>query len=228
MPSGSWRRWRRSRPSDAERAVTIMATPPVTVGDLAAASGLRVSDLLAEGEESMGFVPVPPRASAVSASFEWDIHHEEPVRSPDALARRVLTSYSVRFARGPAPAVSAGFSVQPAGDGFVLSWRPLVAPLEDPAAVAERLRAAAAFDEKLRVPAAGLAVALGAPGAYAQSIGVHMDTWVLELTIGGHRLVATLEAPPTGEPVPGVSIPAAMACALGEADVVSHLRMEAA
>ena len=42
--------------------------------DLAASLGLQLTDLLAEGELSMG--DLPPSQSGVFASYRWDIHHE--------------------------------------------------------------------------------------------------------------------------------------------------------
>jgi hypothetical protein len=179
--------------------------PAVTVRDLATALDIRVEDLIADGERSLGSIPAAPRHSDVFLTYQWDVHHEAPVSSPDALTPRVLTSYSVRLA-----------------DGRDLTWRPPVAPPADPDVVAERLRAGE-DDLELRVSALALARALGAPDAYARSVGVHMSTWLVVLPDG---VVGTLEAPPRGEPVPGVSLPAASARVLGEDDVIRRLHRQ--
>jgi hypothetical protein len=50
-----------------------------------------------------------------------------------------------------------------------------------------------------------------------------MSDWVVALPGG---IVGTLEAPPRGEPVAGVSLPAASARVLGEDDVIRHLRRQ--
>jgi hypothetical protein len=183
----------------------LAAFPAVTVRDLAAALDIRIDDLIAAGDQSLGSIPAAPRPSDVSLSYEWDVHHEAPIGSPGALAPRVLTAYSVRLP-----------------DGRVLTWRPPVAELADPAALAERLRAGE-DDLELRVPALALARALGAPDAYARSVGVHMSTWLVVLPGG---IVGTLEAPPKGDRVPGVSLPAAGARVLGEDDVIRYLRRQ--
>ena len=62
--------------------------PPVLVRDLAAATGLDLSTLV----PAMGMLP--PNGAGVSASFAWDMHHENPVSDPDDLGRRELISWS--------------------------------------------------------------------------------------------------------------------------------------
>jgi hypothetical protein len=89
----------------AQAAVTLagaglglVLVPTTHVRDLAAGLGLQVSDLIGDGETSMGSLT----ASHVRATYRWDLYHEEPVRSADDLAWRELTSYTVRFAAGRA------------------------------------------------------------------------------------------------------------------------------
>ena len=60
-----------------------MHAPPATVGELAAALGLRIADL--EG-------------SGVAYAYAWDVHHELPPDSIEALAGRALTAYRVPLA----------------------------------------------------------------------------------------------------------------------------------
>ena len=89
----------------AQRAVLALAgpglglvlVPPVYMRDLAAGLGLSLTELLPEGEISMGSLPP---SSLVRASYRWDIHHEEPVTSADALGPRTLSRFSVRFDSG--------------------------------------------------------------------------------------------------------------------------------
>src|SRR5947207_12640574 len=78
--------------------------PPVLVADLAAALGVRVSDLVPDGWYGIGSILVPARLSAavddVSADYEWDLYHERPVTSAEDLAKRRLHRYQVRFTAG--------------------------------------------------------------------------------------------------------------------------------
>jgi hypothetical protein len=68
-------------------AAPLVHAPPATVGELAAALGLRIADLEPRG---------------VAYAYAWDIHHELPPESLEALARRVLTAYRVPVADGAA------------------------------------------------------------------------------------------------------------------------------
>jgi hypothetical protein len=61
-------------------AAPLVDAPPATVGELAAALGLRVADLDARG---------------VAYAYAWDVHHELPPGSIEELARRALTAYRV-------------------------------------------------------------------------------------------------------------------------------------
>ena len=63
---------------DAVDAAPLVDAPPATVGELAAGLGLRVADLEPRG---------------VAFAYAWDIHHELPPDSVEALARRALTAY---------------------------------------------------------------------------------------------------------------------------------------
>jgi hypothetical protein len=92
----------------AARAVLALAgaglglvfEPPVRVRELAASLGLGVDDLLAGGEPSMGSVAAAE--PSMSASYAWDVHHEELVRTAEDLAPRTLVSYRARFPAGRA------------------------------------------------------------------------------------------------------------------------------
>ena len=82
------------------------------------------------------------------------------------------------------------------------------------------------------MPASDLARALGHPTAVAQTVGVHMSSWVLATVVGDHtsslrvgcwRAEAELRARASGAEVPGVDVPAAMVAFLGSEDVVSQV-----
>ena len=72
-------------------AAPLVDAPPSTVGELAAALGLRVAELEPRG---------------VAYAYAWDIHHELPPDSVEALARRALTAY--RLPLSDADACEAG------------------------------------------------------------------------------------------------------------------------
>ena len=59
-------------------AAPLVDAPPATVGELAAALGLRVAELEPRG---------------VAYAYAWDVHHELPPDSVEELARRALTAY---------------------------------------------------------------------------------------------------------------------------------------
>ncbi len=206
-----------------ETVRALAAAPPVHVRDLAAALGCDVGDWLGAG---MGAVSAP----GVTAAYGWDIHHERPVGSAQALAGRELTSYALHFGAGRARLGEVGGALAVsalADDGFVLSW-PAPEPLGDPAELAARVRAAAAPGElSLEQPVAALALAeaLGALGAFAHTVDVHMSSWVVELRCAGWTVRARLSGSPSGEPVPGVSLPAALARGLGREDVVRSMQL---
>ena len=63
---------------DAVDAAPLVDAPPATVGELAAALGLRVAELEPRG---------------VAYAYAWDVHHELPPASVEELARRALTAY---------------------------------------------------------------------------------------------------------------------------------------
>jgi hypothetical protein len=58
----------------------LVHAPPATVGELAAALGLRIAELEPRG---------------VAYAYAWDVHHELPPGSIEELARRALTAYRV-------------------------------------------------------------------------------------------------------------------------------------
>jgi hypothetical protein len=64
-------------------AAPLVHAPPATVGELAAALGLRIAELERHG---------------VAYAYAWDIRHELPPDSVEALARRALTAYRVPLA----------------------------------------------------------------------------------------------------------------------------------
>jgi hypothetical protein len=68
-------------------AAPLVHAPPATVGELAAALGLRVAELEPRG---------------VAYAYAWDIHHELPPGSIEDLARRALTAYRVPLEDAPA------------------------------------------------------------------------------------------------------------------------------
>jgi hypothetical protein len=87
------------------------------------------------------------------------------------------------------------------------------------------------FELRPPMPAARLAAVLGAPGAFARTVDVHMSHWQLagpdgDLRIGPWKVEATIDGRPAGGPVPGVSLPAALARELAGGELVSrvHLR----
>jgi len=63
---------------DAVDAAPLVDAPPATVGELAAALGLRVAELEPRG---------------IAYAYAWDVHHELPPASVEELARRALTAY---------------------------------------------------------------------------------------------------------------------------------------
>jgi hypothetical protein len=185
-----------------------------TVGELAAALGMPMSDLVAGGMWDMGSVA----AGELSATYAWDMYHEAPVASADALAARELTSWTVRFA-----------------DGSVLQWPPPAppVPLSDVEAFAERVRrddldsTVLTLDPPL--PARDVARALGHPDAIGRSVDVHMSSWRLAgpagepLRLGRCEIEATLGGWASGPEVAGVAIPAAAVHHLGAGDVVLRI-----
>ena len=56
--------------------------PPERLGDLAAALGVTVDELFADGHSDMGHV-IHER---FSATYDWDLYHERPMRSAGASA----------------------------------------------------------------------------------------------------------------------------------------------
>jgi len=71
----------------------LIRTPPETVGELAAALGLRIEELVPHGRFAMGSI----LGSGVSAEYEWDMYHEAPVETLGALARRRLISFRLHL-----------------------------------------------------------------------------------------------------------------------------------
>ena len=76
-----------------------------------------------------------------------------------------------------------------------------------------------------------VAAALGAPQAFARTVDVHVSSWRREtregpIVVGGWRVDVALAGRPSGEPVPGVVIPAASARLLGGGEAVRHLRVQ--
>jgi hypothetical protein len=205
----------------------LVPDPPETVGALALALGLTVEQLVPHGMYSMGSILGP----GVSAEYEWDMHHEAPVETLGALARRRLTSFRVTLAGDVEPALRDRFG--PPRDGrygpFALSpdaleWRAAwPAEAGDAAALADRIAAArepGPLPLDAPVPAAALAAALGHPDAVARTVDVHMSSWRLgPLAYGEWEVEAALERAPTG-PEAG-SIPAGVARAL-DPDVRVH------
>jgi hypothetical protein len=226
-------------------AAPLVHAPPATVGELAAALGLRIADLDGRG---------------VAYAYAWDIHHELPPDSIEALAWRALTAYRVPLGDATAceTALREGHGEPVEIEGrrryghFMLSAGGLEWHAELPdwavtagdreagrrslAALSERLRgggepdeAELTFDPPL--PAAEVAAALGAPEAFASTVDVHMSSWRLEtsegpIEVGGWRVDAALAGRPSGDPVPGVEIPGASARLLGGGETVGHLRVE--
>ena len=221
----------------------LVLMPPDRVWGLAAGLGRQVSDLIAEGESSMGMLPASPmRDVDYSASYRWDMYHERPVSSAADLGRRELITYSVRFPSGRARC-EAGlgepghFFLDTADtDAFTLTWYAetpdWALPPVDHALDTLAARISAGQVEHLEfrpaVPAIELARALGAPEAFARTVDVHMSSWRLDtpagaLRIGDFSVEATLANYPAGEDVPGLELPAARAVVLTPGDVVRHL-----
>ncbi len=225
--------------------LALIRDPPVSVGDLAGAVGLRVEQLVPHGMYSMGSIHGP----GVSAEYEWDIHHEAPVETLGALAERRLVAYRVSapsdamesalralYGEGAAGDAAARGSAARRYGPFALSadsleWRaawPL--PPGDAEALAVRIAAARepgpiALDAP--VPAAALAAALGHPGAVARTVDVHMSRWRIEpLSHGGWEVEAMLERAPAGEPRP--SLPATATRALDPEVLVCSVTLRCA
>jgi hypothetical protein len=198
--------------------LALVRDPPASVGELAAALGLRMEQLVPHGMFSMGSILGP----GVSAEYEWDMYHEAPVETLGALAGRRLMSYRVsrpaaeleaalraRYGEGAAdtprdePRRYGPFALSP----DALEWRAAwPVPPGDPAAVVALIDAASEpgpLALQAPVPAAELAAALGHPGAVARTVDVHMSSWRIEpLTYGGWEVEATLERAPAGPPLP--------------------------
>jgi hypothetical protein len=77
--------------------------PPERVGEITAALGLTVTDVFGDGTSDPGFV-VNDR---FSATYAWDMHHEQPVRSAEDLQWRQLHDYCVFYAGGQAECEAA-------------------------------------------------------------------------------------------------------------------------
>jgi len=214
------------RMGPAER---IAGSPPRTVGELADALGIGLEGLLAGGPLP-GVLPPHPR---FSAAFEWDVHHEPPVATAQALAARRLRSYSAHvpgieeaLARvHGAPEHSGG--KRRYGPFFFTGQHALEWYAETPDWALEpvdlaRALASGATELTFRppVPARELTAALGAPGAEARTVDVHMSHWEIALPTA----VATLAAAPVG---PAYSVPAGLAAKLSHADRVRHIRFTA-
>jgi hypothetical protein len=200
-------RWRTI--GDDRPMFAFVRDPPATVGELAAALGLPMADLVAGGMWQMGSVA----AGDLHATYAWDMYHEHPVASADALAARALSDWTVRFGRGRegceaelrsaygAPRAVAAyrrygpfFVAASGGDAFALEWYAAepdwAKPPVDPAAVetfAARVRRATTEAELGEtalaldppLPARDVARALGHPDAIGRSIDVHMSAWGL-------------------------------------------------
>jgi hypothetical protein len=218
--------------------IGLVLDPPRRVRELAAGAGLLVADLLPMG--GMGDV----FAANVSASYRWDMHHEHPVTTAAELGPRELISYSVRVSSGRARCEAAVresdeafFVKHPVEDAFTLEWYAetpdwALPPIDhDLGGLTVRICAATepqSLEFRPAVPALELARALGAPDAFARTVDVHMSSWRLathagDIQIGDWIVEASLSGSPTGEPVPGVDLPAAMAVTLGEGDVVRYV-----
>jgi hypothetical protein len=149
--------------------------PPPTVGELAAALGMPMARLVAAGMWQMGSVA----AGDLHATYAWDMYHEHPVASADALAARALSAWTVRFAGGRdgceaelrsaygAPRAVAAyrrygpfFVTDGDGDAFALEWYAAEPDwAKSPGDPAVRLRAVEAF--AARVGRAATAAELG-------------------------------------------------------------------
>jgi hypothetical protein len=225
---------------------------PETVGALAAALGVSVDAIAADGQSDMGYV----MHDRFSATYDWDMYHEHPVRSADDLGGRRLQDYCVfgvagrdaceatlRSLHGAPRAFGertryGPFFLTP-GEPFSLEWYETepdwaMTPA-DPEERRAQLRALVAEGGYLKLeppmPAHELAAAIGRPDAVGVSTDVHMSHWVLaepsgdRLRIGGRSVEAMLGGWPTGPEVDGVSVPAAALHHLGPDDVVRWVRI---
>jgi len=218
--------------------LALVRDPPVSVGELAAALGLRIEALVPHGMFSMGSILGP----GVSAEYEWDMYHEAPVETLGALARRRLVSYRVsgpdaeleaelraRYGEGAAGAPADTRDVPRRYGPFALSpdaleWHATwPVPPGDPAAVVALIDAASEpgpLALEAPVPAVALAAALGHPGAVARTVDVHMSSWQIEpLTYGEWEVDAALERAPSGPPLPS---PPATATRALDPEVLVH------
>lgn len=94
-----------------DRRFAFLAHPPRTVGELATALAVALPDPPGPSDR-MGMVPLvsqgdagAPAPSAFERAFveyRWDHHHQGPVATTDALRRRDLVHYTLRFAGGRA------------------------------------------------------------------------------------------------------------------------------
>jgi hypothetical protein len=176
--------------------------PPERVGELAAALGISVAEVFSDGRSDMGFV----MNERFSATYDWDMYHEHPVRSADDLARRRLREYCVFFASGQDECEAAlrtlhgapqrvgeriryarFFLNVGAGGRFNLEWYARepdwAMPPPDPEQRLVQLRTLVADGGYLvlepPMPAVECARALGRPDAVGVSTDVHMSHWVL-------------------------------------------------
>ena len=171
-----------------------MADSPETVGELAAALGVPLADVVAGGMWDMGSV----HHDRFAATYEWDMYHEHPVASEAQLAHRRLSSYQVR---------SGSFSLE-----WYATEPDWAAPPVDPAERFAQLQAIAAAIERattieeaqaalggtsLRLhppmPVRDAARALGRPDAVPIALDVHRSHWVLRFQLGRWRVEATLD-----------------------------------
>lgn len=228
--------------------------PPERLGDLAAALGVTVDELFADGHADMGHV----MHDRFSATYDWDMYHEHPVRSADDLAHRRLQDYCVfhaggreqceaalRARHGAPTAVGERIRYGPffvsagAGGRFNLEWyesepdwaKPPADPAERRAQLQQLVADGGYLALEPPMPALECARALGRPDAVGVSTDVHMSHWVLaepdgeRLQVGGRKVEAMLGGWPTGPAVSGVSVPAAAVHHLGPDDVIRWVRI---
>ncbi len=182
--------------------------------------------------------------------YRWDMYHEAPVTDP---APRELTEFTIRLQDSPEAALEAvyGEPREVAGrrqygpffvsDPFVLEWyadEPVwaIPPQDhDIAALVERITTGELLEHEFRPPIGALELArgLGAPDAFAHTVDVHMSSWRLgtpagRLTVGAYEIDASLANSPSGEPVPGIDLPAALTAVLSDDDVVRWLYVRSA